>query len=142
MPLDADVAEVLRALMHEQLHKTLMAFPDEDVVVATRANHAGPFEAFEGLVDVRPWPETRANGEERAWGRRLAKRFGTVEFDDRAMIGVGDGNNLVLDHVGGADDAPATPVFDDCDRAADQHVIAWGWGMAEFLEGFQHPATT
>jgi hypothetical protein len=133
-------SSVLKSLMHEQLHKTLMAFPDEDVVIATRANHAGPFEALAGLTDVRPWPDVRANGEERAWGRRLAKRFGASSFDDRSMIGVGDGDNLVLDH----ESLKATdvePVFASCRREADEHVVAWGWAMAEYLEQYETPAT-
>ena len=133
-------SSVLKALMHEQQHKTLMAFPDEDVVIATRANHSGPFEALHGLVDVRPWPDTRANGEERAWGRRLAKRFGLTTFDDRAMIGVGDGDNLVLDHES-LKKLDLDTVFDSCDVGSDQHVVAWGWAMAEHLEAFQAPAT-
>lgn len=133
-------SSVLKSLMHEQLHKTLMAFPDEDVVIATRANHSGPFEAFTGLTDVRPWPEVRANGEERAWGRRLAKRFGAATFDDRSMIGVGDGDNLVLDHES-LKSQDLDSVFEACRRDADEHVVAWGWAMAEHLEQFQMPAT-
>lgn len=133
-------SSVLRSLMHEQLHKTLMAFPDEDVVIATRANHAGPFEALTGLADVRPWPDVRANGEERAWGRRLAKRFGAAAFDDRSMIGVGDGDNLVLDHES-LKANELDPIFEACRREADEHVVAWGWAMAEHLEQFQTPAT-
>lgn len=132
---------VLKGLMHEQLHKTLMAFPDEDVVVATRANDVGPFEAFVGLADIRPWPDTRANGEERAWGRRLSKRFGDASFDDRAMIGVGDGDNLVLDHETLKKSAVG-PIFDACSRMDDQHVVAWGWAMAEHLTRFEAPATS
>ena len=132
-------SSVLKALMHEQLHKTLMAFPDEDVVIATRANHAGPFEALAGLADVRPWPEVRANGEERAWGRRLAKRFGDRSFDDRSMIGCGDGDNLVLDHESLKKHALG-PIFDECNRRDDQHVVAWGWAMAEHLDRYQAPA--
>lgn len=133
-------SSVLKALMHEQLHKTLMAFPDEDVVIATRANHSGPFEALVGLTDVRPWPETRANGEERAWGRRLAKRFGDRSFDDRSMVGVGDGDNLVLDHES-LKKSDVDPVFETCDRSADEHVVAWGWAMAEYLEQYEAPAS-
>lgn len=131
---------VLKSLMHEQLHKTLMAFPDEDVVVAARANGVGPFEALAGLADVRPWPETRANGEERAWGRRLAKRFAMTAFDDRTMVGVGAGDNLVLDHET-LKKSDALPIFEACRREEDQHVVAWGWAMAEYLDRFQAPAT-
>lgn len=132
-------SSVLKSLLHEQLHKTLMAFPDEDVVIATRANHAGPFEALADLADVRPWPETRANGEERAWGRRLAKRFGDRSFDDRSMIGGGDGDNLVFDHES-LKKHDLGSIFDECNRGNDQHVVAWGWAMAEYLDRYQVPA--
>lgn len=133
-------SSVLRGVMHDQLHKTFMAFPDEDVVVATRANHSGPLDAFAGLTDVRPWPDTRPNGEERAWGRRLAKRFGALDFDDHSMMATGDGDNLVFDHVSLKTSA-ASAIFDGVDRSSDQHIVAWGWAMAEFLEGFERAAT-
>ncbi len=133
-------SSVLRGLMHDQFHKTFMAFPDEDVVVATRMNGAGPYEAFAQLSGVQPWPDTRPNGEERAWGRRLAKRFDALAFDDRSMIATGDGDNLVFDHSS-LKDSDAQPVFGECDRAQEQYVVSWGWAMAEFLERFERPAT-
>src|SRR5215207_1876454 len=67
---------VLKALMGEEYHRALMAFPDEDVLVGTRFASASGFEALRSLSDVVPRPGHRAVGEERAWGRRLAKRFG------------------------------------------------------------------
>ena len=126
---------VLRSLMTEAYHKALMAFPDEDVIVATRLTGPGPLEALCELTDVRPWPDTRANGEERAWGRRLSKRFGAVEFNDRTMIAKGDGDHFVFDHEslkkvdGGA-------ILEGCNVADGEYVIGWGWAMAEFLEQF------
>ncbi|MEM8926345.1 MAG: hypothetical protein AAGD35_22800 [Actinomycetota bacterium] len=126
---------VLKALMHEAYHKALMAFPDEDVIVATRMVGPGPFEAIADLTDVRPWPETRANGEERAWGRRLAKRFGAIDFNDRTMIAQGDGDHFVFDHES-LRKIDGTAVLDDCDVENGEYVIAWGWAMAEFLETF------
>jgi hypothetical protein len=131
---------VLKALMHESYHKALMAFPDEDVIVASRLVNPGPLEAFHGLEGVRPWPEVRANGEERAWGRRLSKRFGAVAFDDRTMIARGDGEHLMFDHES-TKAAKGAEILSGCDTSAGQYVIAWGWAMAEFLEGFQAPVS-
>ena len=37
---------------------------------------AGALEAYKLLTDIVPRPDHKASGEERAWGRRLAKRFG------------------------------------------------------------------
>lgn len=133
-----DRIEVVRALMHENYHKALMAFPDEDVLVSVRAIGQGSFEALGGLTDVRPWPGVRANGEERAWGRRLSKRYGTISFDDRAMVGRSDGDLFVFDHETGSPH-PAAPVLDGLTPADGDHVIAWGWALAEFLEGYQRP---
>ena len=131
-------SSVLRSLMHEQYHKALMAFPDEDVIVACRAVDVGPFEVLTDLSEVRPWPEQRANGEERAWGRRLSKRYGAISFDDRSMVARGDGDPLVFDHQS-LKKADVDPVFDGCATDDGEYVIAWGWAMAEFLEGFQQP---
>jgi hypothetical protein len=131
---------VLKALMHESYHKALMAFPDEDVLVASRLAGPGPLEAFAGLEGVRPWPETRANGEERAWGRRLSKRFGALSFDDRAMIARGEGEPLVFDHDS-LKPTPGREILDGCDVVDGHYVICWGWAMAEFLETHKAPRT-
>ena len=62
--------------MGDQFRRAVLAFPDEDVLVGTRFAHASGFEAFKALDDIVPRPDHKATGEERAWGRRLAKRFG------------------------------------------------------------------
>jgi hypothetical protein len=67
---------VLKGLMKEAFHRALMAFPDEDVVVGGRFAAPDALIALKQLDDVIPSPGSRAVGEERAWGRRLAKRFG------------------------------------------------------------------
>ena len=83
---------VLRAMMGDKYRRALLAFPDEDVLVGTRLLAAEGFRAFAGLTDVVPGPGHKATGEERAWGRRLAKRFGADgRIDDRTFVVVGDG---------------------------------------------------
>lgn len=125
---------VLKALMKELLHKAIMAFPDEDVVVAARMVAPDSMEALDGISEVHPWPGVRAGGEERAWGRRLAKRFKAKGFDDRTMTADGAANGLVLDYQSlkktKADDA-----FKGIKK--NGYVIGWGWAMAEFLEEFK-----
>lgn len=128
-------SSVLRALMHESYHKALMAFPDEDVIVATRLVTPGPLEALADLNDVRPFPGVRANGEERAWGRRLSKRFNAMSFDDRSMIAKGDGEHFVFDHES-LKECAGSEILDPCKIDDGEYVIAWGWAMAEFLEKF------
>ena len=79
--------------MRDLYRRAVLAFPDEDVLVGTRLAHASGFRAFRGLEDVVPRPDHRATGEERAWGRRLAKRFGAEgQLDDRTFVIKGDGD--------------------------------------------------
>src|SRR5436309_9747738 len=85
--------QVLKALIGDQLRRAVLAFPDEDVLVGSRLLDPAGFQAFKGLEEVVPRPGHKATGEERAWGRRLAKRFGAEgRIDDRTFVLSGDGN--------------------------------------------------
>ncbi len=134
--VDSDEGEGgLAELMRAQFHKARMAFPDEDVVCALRAVHAGSYAPLARLTDVRPWPETRLNGEERAWGRRLAKRFGVDSFDDRTGVASSSSDALVFDS--GVAGPEAALINFECVAAEDGHLlICWGWALAEFLDEF------
>ena len=136
---DRSSSTTMRALMNEQYHRALMAFPDEDVLVSVRLIEPGGLELLERLSDVRPAAGVRANGEERAWGRRLSKRYGALTFDDRSMLARGDGPALVADHspANRNGDESACETFGSCKPAEGDFVIAWGWAMAEFLESFR-----
>ena len=131
---------VLRAMTTDLLRRAVLAFPDEDVLIGTRLNDASGFEAYKSLDQVVPRPGHRASGEERAWGRRLAKRFGipTTAYDDREFKARGDRSEpCVLDHessMPGDIDPDVIALFDGCDREAGDVLIAFGWAMAEELE--------
>ena len=85
--------QVLKALVGAQFRRAVLAFPDEDVLIGTRFLEPGGFTAFKGLDDVCPRPDHKPSGEERAWSRRLAKRFGAEgRIDDRTFVVTGDGN--------------------------------------------------
>lgn len=128
---------VLRALMSDQLRRALLAFPDEDVLVGTRLLAAEGFRAFAGLTDVVPGPDHKATGEERAWGRRLAKRFGADgRIDDRTFVLAGDGCDCGGFDFGGPKVTPpegAEAFFASLDVTAGDRLIAFGWAMAEDL---------
>src|SRR4051812_38533795 len=129
---------VLKALMANMYQRAVMAFPDEDVVVGTKLIDAGAFNAFKGLQDVCPQPEHRTTGEERAWSRRLAKRFGAEgRIDDRSFVVTGDGSPCgVLDFESAKPETIAAEVgayFGTLDRTRYDCLIAFGWGMAEDL---------
>jgi hypothetical protein len=135
--------EVLKALMADQYRRAVLAFPDEDVLIGTRFVDPSGFEAFalsRKLEDVVPRPGHKASGEERAWGRRLAKRFGVdADYDDRAFVAKGDGAvPCVLDHESlkpGAVSDEVRALFDGLDTSRGDSLIAFGWAMAEDLAG-------
>lgn len=130
---------VLRALMLDQYRRAVLAFPDEDVLVGTRFNNAGGFEAFKTLLEIIPRPEHRVTGEERAWGRRLAKRFGieSNQYDDRNFVATGDGSlPCLFDHESLRPekfDPAVAAYFKRVDAKRGDTMIAFGWAMAEDL---------
>ena len=130
---------VLRAIMHDELRRAVLAFPDEDVLIGTRFTTPSGFEAFKALNDVVPRPDHKASGEERAWGRRLAKRFGvdTAAYDDRSFTATGNGNHPeVFDHDSLKPEAIAADVaafFKGFDAKRGDSLVAFGWAMAEDL---------
>jgi hypothetical protein len=130
--------QVLRGVMGEEYHRALMAFPDEDVLVGSRLATASGFEAFKALTELIPRPGHRAVGEERAWGRRLAKRFGVEStFDEKSFIVRGNGSvPNHLDHESSKPekiDPDVAGLFADVRAAKGDTLIAYGWTMAEDL---------
>jgi hypothetical protein len=130
--------QVLAALVRDQLRRAVLAFPDEDVLVGTRFVDPSAFAAFAGLEDIVPRPGHKATGEERAWARRLAKRFGAEgRVDDRTSVLEGTGDPaMVLDYDGGSSnsvDPEVAAFFVPLDRERGDAVVAFGWAMAENL---------
>ena len=127
---------VLRGLMGEAFHRALMAFPDEDVVIGSRFARADGLEAFDKLDDVTPTPGERAVGEQRAWGRRLAKRFGVDSKYDANTFVAKNGQSGFLDHESAKPDKldpDVVAMFDVVDVAGGDVMIVYGWTMAEDL---------
>lgn len=132
-------SSVLRAVLNDQFRRAVMAFPDEDVLVGTRFATASGFEAFRNLDDIIPRPGHKVTGEERAWGRRLAKRFSidSGSYDDKTFIATGDGSfPLSLDYESlEADkiDPEIVKLFKGVGAKRGDSLIAFGWAMAEDL---------
>ncbi len=66
----------VKGMVGELYRRAAISFPDEDVLVAGRIAHPAAYGLLQGLADVVPRPDYSPTGEERAWGRRLARRFG------------------------------------------------------------------
>jgi hypothetical protein len=129
------ILDVLRA---DQFRKAVLAFPDEDVLVATRLREPGGFAAFAGLEDICPRPGYKVSGEERAWSRRLAKRFGADgRVDDRSFIVRGDSSpSPVFDyepHDAGEVPPDVAALMEALDGQRRDVLIAFGWAMSEGL---------
>jgi hypothetical protein len=129
---------VLKAVIADQYRRALLAFPDEDVLVGTKFIDPSGYVAFKGLEDIVPRPWHKASGEERAWGRRLAKRFGAEgRIDDRTFVVTGDGSaSGCLDHEALKPetlDPEFAVFFDGLNPDRHDYLIAFGWAMAEDL---------
>jgi hypothetical protein len=126
----------LDALVAELYRRAAISFPDEDVLVAGRVAHPAAYALLGVLNDVCPRPKYTPNGEERAWGRRLARRFGCdARYDDRTFRLEGHGApELVLDaRTVKAGGKVAAELIGEVDPARGEAVIAYGWAMAEAL---------
>jgi hypothetical protein len=127
---------VLRGLMHEAYHRALMAFPDEDVVMGSRFVIPDGLDAFEKLDQVTPAPGSRAVGEERAWGRRLAKRFGVDSKYEAENFIAHQGQSAFLDFESAKPekiDRDIAKMFAPVDAKAGDAMVVYGWTMAEDL---------
>ncbi|MBU6313318.1 MAG: hypothetical protein KGN38_12375 [Actinomycetales bacterium] len=129
--------QVLKGLMAEAFHRALMAFPDEDVVVGSRFVDAGALEAFRQVDEIIPRPAHRAVGEERAWGRRLAKRFAVdANYDEQTFVVKANGQSGFLDHETSKPEKVKPDVaalFSGVDQKKAGSLIVHGWVMAEDL---------
>lgn len=130
---------VLRAIVNDQLRRAVLAFPDEDVLVGTRFATISGYDSFRSLEDIVPRPDYVATGEERAWGRRLAKRFGipASRYDERAFVVKGDESfPEVLDHDSLKPekiDPGFGQFFEKVESSRGDALIAFGWAMADDL---------
>jgi hypothetical protein len=127
---------LLEAMTNELYRRAAISFPDEDVLVAGRIAHPSLYTLFGGLQEPCPRPGYKASGEDRAWGRRLAKRFGCdARYDDRAFRSAGDGTPEPKLDI----DLPVEPepevkeLLAPVDPAQGDTLIAFGWAPAETL---------
>lgn len=129
---------VLRSIMNDQLRRAVMAFPDEDVLIGARIWRPGAFEAFKSLKNVVPRPDHETSGEERAWGRRLVKRFDVDgKYDDRSFTIVGKGiPTSALDYAALKPEELDPRVHDYFTGLSPEEgdcLVAFGWAMVEDL---------
>ena len=131
---------VLKAIVTEHLRRSVLAFPDEDVVMGARLNDPSGFEAFKSLTGVAPAPNGKESGEDRAWGKRLVKRYGmsSLSYDEHKFVAKGSEETAcVIDHTSLKPEKFAPEVvafFKPLNLKRGDVLIAYGWAMAEDLE--------
>jgi hypothetical protein len=127
----------LKGLMTEAYHRALMAFPDEDVVVGARFVAPEGLDAFSALTDMIPRPKYNAVGEERAWGRRLARRYAIEpQYDPASFVAKSNAQSGFIDYEPAKKAKIAADVaamFKSVNVAKGGVLIAHGWTMAESL---------
>ena len=130
---------VVRGLVTDLMHRAVMAFPDEDVVIGGRMQTPDGLDMLKSFKEIVPRPDHKASGEERAWGRRFAKRFGVspLRYADRTFTVKGDGSPpLVIDHESLKPEAIKDDVralFEGVDVKNGDQLVAFGWAMSEDL---------
>ncbi len=128
---------ILKGLMTEAYHRALMAFPDEDVVVGSRFATADGVEALKALTEMIPRSGHRAVGEERAWGRRLARRFAVdTQYDEQTFVVKTSGQSGFLDYESLKPEkinSKISELFETVNVKKGGVLILHGWTMAESL---------
>jgi hypothetical protein len=128
---------ILKGLMGEAYHRALMAFPDEDVVVGSRFISPDGVEAIKSLTEMIPRTGHKAVGEERAWGKRLARRFGVDStYDEQSFVVASGGQSGFLDFESSKPEkisADIVSLFKSVNAKKGGVLIVHGWTMAESL---------
>jgi hypothetical protein len=130
----------LKAMIGELTRRAAISFPDEDVLVATRLAQPSCYVLLQSFANVCPRPGYTPNGEDRAWGRRLAKRYGLEpHYDDRAFKVTVKGRKppclpiLDTSPVKATGGAKIASLVGQLDATKGQAMIAFGWAVAEEL---------
>jgi hypothetical protein len=130
----------LAAMTGELARRAAISFPDEDVLVGARIGHASGYMLLGRYANVVPRPGYAPNGEDRAWGRRLAKRYGhEPHYDDRnfkvavksrkpTVVPILDASTIKT--TGGA---KIVSLVGELEPTRGRAMIAFGWAIAEDL---------
>lgn len=130
----------VKAMLADLHSRAVMSFPDEDVLIGSRFISPSGFLLFKGLQDAMPRSGHKPTGEERAWVRRLAKRFDCeATADDRTSVvkgsdypcGVFDYDTLKPEKIS----ADLDKCFKVVKPKKGDSLIGFGWAMAEQIAG-------
>ncbi len=129
---------VLKGLVGELYRRAAISFPDEDVLVAGQVGHPAAYGLLAPLADVVPRVGYSPTGEERAWGRRLARRFSCdSRYDDRTFRcgAIGKSAPILDSSTVKAGGKAATTLLEGVDALQGEALIVFGWALADALAG-------
>ena len=122
---------------YEKLRDNIASVPPGTYYVPSHMVTDDNLEAFKQLDDMIPRPAHRAVGEERAWGKRLARRFGVdSHYDEQSFVVKANGQSGFLDHETSKPDkvkADIATLFAGVDQRKGGSLVVHGWVMAEDL---------
>jgi hypothetical protein len=137
--------EAAELMISELYRRSAISFPDEDVLIGTRLAYPSTYAFVAQRHDVVPRPGYSPTGEERNWGRHLAKRFNCDKtFDDKTFITKkGSKESAALFYTAPIKTTSKVAleiVGEERDYAKGDTVIAFGWATADELYGeLGHP---
>ncbi len=126
----------LETMLLELARRAAISFPDEDVLVAGRIGHPAAYALLSEYDDIVPRKGYVPTGEERAWGRRLSKRFSCDNnYDEKRFQVTKTGKPGILLEtsavkLGGA---KAAEMIGSINPAKGEALIAFAWATAESL---------
>ncbi|MBV8950111.1 MAG: hypothetical protein JOZ99_04495 [Actinobacteria bacterium] len=127
---------VLKGLVAELYRRAAISFPDEDVLVAGQVAHPAAYGLLAPLADVVPRVGYSPTGEERAWGRRLARRFTCdSRYDDRTFRcgPIGKSAPILDASTVKAGGKAAVTLLEGMDASRGEALIVFGWALADAL---------
>ena len=128
---------VMRALLHEQMRRAVLAFPDEDVLYGACVGGPGGVEAFSLFDGAVPRPGYSPTGEDLAWGQRLQRRIapsGDYLKREFRVVGSGVPNSMIVHEPSKDVSAEHAEQFAAVNAANGDCAIMFSWVMAELLE--------
>lgn len=136
--------EAADLMIAELYRRSAISFPDEDVLIGTRLAAPSTYAYLAQRHDVVPRPGYSPTGEERNWGRHLAKRFGCEKtFDDRTFNtkkgGKGSAPMFFTAPIKSTSKV-ANEIVGERDYQKGESVVAFAWATADELYGeLGHP---
>ncbi|MBP9114911.1 MAG: hypothetical protein KBF89_01025 [Acidimicrobiia bacterium] len=135
--------ETAELLISELYRRSAISFPDEDVLIGTRLAFPSTYAFLAQRQDVVPRPGYAPTGEERNWGRHLAKRFDCEStFDEKTFNTKKSKKSTPLFYTAPikSTNKVALEIVGNNDYTKGESVVAFGWATADELYGeLGHP---